>query len=76
MPRYFFHVHDGASFPDLEGTELPDLAAARREAVLSSAQLLTDNPDQFWDGEAWSMQVTDESGATLFVLQFAAMAHA
>jgi len=33
MPRYYFDYLDGPkSAPDEEGTELPDLAAARAEA--------------------------------------------
>ena len=33
MARYFFHVQDGRDYHDLQGTELPDLKAARNEAV-------------------------------------------
>ena len=47
MPRYFFHVHDGVSFPDDEGTELRDLHAARAAAVTMSGEML----------KAWSPEV-------------------
>jgi hypothetical protein len=47
MPRYFIHVHDGTSMIDDEGTELPDLTAARLAAVRLSGELLRDHPDQF-----------------------------
>ena len=44
MPRYFFHIHDDLDCPDLEGSELPDLDAARRcaskEANLLMCELL------------------------------------
>lgn len=45
MPRYFFHLHDDMVSIDEEGTELPDIAAARKMAVeaalgLMSAQVL------------------------------------
>ena len=33
MPRYFFNVYDGIAMPDLVGTELPNLDAARKEAL-------------------------------------------
>ena len=33
MPRYHFNVHDGVSLPDRDGVELPNLPAARKEAV-------------------------------------------
>ena len=33
MPWYYFHVTDGSTIPDTDGTELPDETSARREAV-------------------------------------------
>lgn len=33
MPRYFFHVRMGIDWHDLEGRQLPDLEAARQEAI-------------------------------------------
>ena len=41
MPRYFFNVIDGFSKPDRDGLELPDIAAARREAK-ASGEILHD----------------------------------
>ena len=72
MPRYYFNVHDGKSFFDAEGTELPNLDTAKREAIAYSAKLLADNVVQFRDGEPWAIDVTDESGLVLFSLIFAA----
>jgi hypothetical protein len=41
MPQYYFHVRDETGFtPDLEGQELPDLAAARNEATSAARELL------------------------------------
>jgi hypothetical protein len=35
MPHFFFDLQNGMGFvPDVEGRDLPDLAAAQREAVL------------------------------------------
>ena len=42
MPRYFFHVDNGEFIPDETGTELPDLYAARREAVRSAGEMIDD----------------------------------
>lgn len=39
MPRYFFHLLDDLDVPDEEGTELPDLEAARAHAD-SQARLM------------------------------------
>ena len=47
MPRYFFHVQDGSDFPDLQGTVLDDLPAARLEAVRFAGSLLSGKPETF-----------------------------
>jgi hypothetical protein len=40
MMRYFLHIEDGLErIVDEEGSELPDLAAAREEALVSARQL-------------------------------------
>ena len=38
VPRYFLHIDDLGTDPD--GTELPDVDAARREALLSAREIL------------------------------------
>ena len=50
MPRYFFDVQDGKSFPDYDGCELPDLDAARIEAVRLLGGMLRDEAETFWGG--------------------------
>lgn len=72
MPRYFFHVEDGQVFSDLQGTELPDLGAARREAVRFAGALLADQPEAFWGTGEWKMRVSDDRNLTLFTLLFLA----
>lgn len=74
MPRFFFHIHDGHDFPDREGTELPDFAAVRREAIQTSARVLKDSAD-YWDGTEWRMNVMDDAGQLVLRLTFAAAAH-
>jgi hypothetical protein len=71
MPKYFFHVIDGYESLDTEGTDLPDLAAARNAAVTMSGQILRDGGGEtLWAGVPWRLWVTDGSGATLFTLSF------
>ena len=70
MPRYFFNVHDGADYPDLNGQELADLNAAREEAVRCVSKLL--NQERFWTDKTWAMDVSDETGLLLFTLTFKA----
>ena len=70
---YHFNVHDGADHPDTLGTECPDLAAARVEAVRRIGRMLTEEAARFWAGDEWTMDVTDPSGLTLFSLTFMAI---
>ncbi|MGY4395715.1 hypothetical protein ACVWZA_000876 [Sphingomonas sp. UYAg733] len=72
MPHYFFDIVDGQDLPDLEGSEWPDLAAARMEAVRYSAEVLKEMPERFWDCEAWKMTVSDADRVMLFTLTFLA----
>ena len=72
MPRYFFHVYDGSSSLDQEGTELPDIYTAQAQAIRTSGEILRDMGAQFWDGTAWRLEVADARGEVLFVLRFSA----
>lgn len=72
MPRYFFHVHDGTASRDTEGTQLADIYAAQEEAIRTSGELLREIGGKFWNGEEWSLEVTDEAGRVLFTLRFVA----
>ena len=72
MPRYFFHVEDGFSTKDVEGTELPDIYMAQEEAIRLSGELLREMGGKFWNGTAWRLTVTDETGSILFRLRFSA----
>ena len=77
MQRYFFHLKDGHTALDAEGTELADLNAARQEAVKFSGEVLREGPgDTLWKGEPWRLWVTDQPdgrGKTFFTLHFSAV---
>lgn len=72
MPRFFFHVDDGFSTRDTDGTELVDVYEAQAEAIRLSGELLREMGAKFWDGTHWRLQVTDEAGRVLFTLKFSA----
>jgi hypothetical protein len=72
MPRYFFHVIDGYTAHDSEGTELPDIYAAQEQAIHMSGEILRDMGGKFWNGTEWKLEVADEHGQSLFVLRFSA----
>ena len=78
MPRFFFHVRDGKDLPDTEGTELPNLAAVRAEALKASGEMLRDSKGgaDFWSGHDWTMNVHDEAGRPVLTLRFAGALHA
>ena len=67
MPRYFFHVDGGSEQPDTEGTEL-GMGQVRSEAVRLTGEILRDMGGRFWDHAAWTLTVTDETGADVLSL--------
>jgi len=72
MPRYFFHIDNGEFVPDPTGTELPDLDAARLEAVRAAGEMIIEAKESFWEHQTpWNMHVTDGGRRLLFTLQFA-----
>ncbi len=61
MPRFFFHVWDTNAFvPDPNGSDLPDLATAKREAVASARDILVDGRSRGEDRSRWILEVQDE----------------
>ncbi|HWH18879.1 MAG TPA: hypothetical protein VNT77_11220 [Allosphingosinicella sp.] len=41
MPRFFFHLRNDIDAPDEEGTELPDLEAARAHATAEARNMIS-----------------------------------
>lgn len=70
MPRFFFHIWNGAMVHDETGVELPDIYAAQNMAIVSSGELLRDTGVKFWNQTEWKMEVADEHGQILFILRF------
>lgn len=62
MPRYFFHTLNGSSDEDEVGVELPDVAAARREAIRYGGSLLHDDPDIMAGAGNLRIEVVDDRG--------------
>jgi hypothetical protein len=61
MSRYFFNFTDGQRvYPDPDGAELPDLAAARAEAIMNARALLRRRSSRSLAG--WRVCVIDETG--------------
>ena len=72
LPRFFFNVSDGADLLDDEGIVLPNVAAARSQAMITAGELLRERGRRFWTGVDWRMTVRDEAGATVCSLRFMA----
>lgn len=70
MVRYHFNVHDGSAIPDIEGTQLPTLGHAQREAVRLAGYLMMTQPKQFFTGTEWRVDVTNDHGDALFRVHF------
>ena len=71
MPFYYFALASKDGFmEDLEGTELPDLAAARQEAAKDVAHLRRPRIGGRRSWAGWAMQVRDEGGTVLAEVPF------
>ena len=67
MPRYFFNIRDGHDLDeDEEGIELPDIEAARAEALATVEELR----DQLMDAGNIELDITDETGRRLLTVPF------
>jgi hypothetical protein len=71
MPRYFLHIDTGAErIDDEEGSELPDLGAARDEALLAARQQWAAAILAQQDLSAHRFLVTNGSGETVLTVPF------
>jgi hypothetical protein len=56
MPRYYFSLANGRVFNDVDGLELPDLVAARAEAIGFARDLMRLEPERR-DWARWTVRV-------------------
>ena len=73
--RFYFHVKDGSTILDDEGSEFPSVEAVKNNAIRASGEMLRglDHDLNFWSGEPWKLWVTDDpnaTGKTILELQF------
>jgi hypothetical protein len=69
MPRYHFNVHNDIEARDEEGQELPDLEAARREAIRGVRSLAAEQVQEGRLNFDHSVEVV-EGGQTVFTVTF------
>jgi Domain of unknown function (DUF6894) len=66
LPRYYFHIKDGAELiKDPEGTELSSADEARSQALKSARELWADAIKSGRDLRADAVVIADEGGQTL-----------
>ena len=70
MPRYYFNIMDGRPVVDREGRDLPDAAAARREATRFAVDLVRRRSELSSRSEVENVVVTDEHGAEVLTVTF------
>jgi hypothetical protein len=69
MPRYFFHVREGSTLSrDTEGQELPNVEAARQEAVSASREILGDKLLHGGSLNSRTIEIADETGHVVDVV--------
>ena len=70
MSRYFFHIHDGVSIPDTEGTELDSVDDVLKQSIEFAGKTLVDLGQAFWNSEKWQLEVVDQAGEQVLTLEF------
>lgn len=70
MPRYFFHVYDDVIAEDEEGAELPNVAAARLNALQGARDLIADQVKRGYFVLSHWIDVTDEQGEKVMTVKF------
>lgn len=69
MPRYYFHIRDARGISrDDEGTDLPDLEAARQEAKASARDLIADAMKSRKEVADLMLDIVDEAGVPVETL--------
>ena len=65
--RYYFHTADGSRDRDDTGIELPNLAAARQQAIVYAGECMTDDPS-ILAHRHFRVEVTDDRDLLLFTV--------
>jgi hypothetical protein len=70
VPRYFFHVYDDVIAHDEEGAELPNLAAARLNALIGARDLISEQVRRGYVVLSHWIDVVDEQGQKVLTVTF------
>jgi len=76
MARYYLNIRNGGGYvEDAEGQELPDLAAARLQAIEGVRSVLSEEARQGEIDLSGSIEIADQAGNILLVLPFSEAVH-
>lgn len=70
MPRYFFDLHNDVDSLDDEGKDLPDLEAAKANALREAREMMQESVCNGHLDLRHHIDVRDESGNVPYVLHF------
>ena len=70
MPRYFFHVYDDIIAHDEEGSQLPNEAAARLQALKGARELAAEQVKRGYLVRSHWIDVADEEGEIMMRVTF------
>jgi hypothetical protein len=70
MPRYYFHVRAGSDLTrDAEGADLPDIDAARKQAVTRACRAWSGRPPDSTENNEM-FEIADENGQIVLKVPF------
>lgn len=72
MARYFFNLTGDPYKRDEEGIHLDGIAAAKTHGIMCAAQLMRDDPASLVNGKDLDVEITDEHGLVVFVINVCA----
>lgn len=71
MPTFYFHVRDGAGLTeDPDGSDLPDLEAARAEALAAARDILAERIKRAKNPDRRRFEIHDDAGRMLGTVPF------
>ena len=70
MPRFFFHVYDDTIALDDDGMDLPDVDAARQEALVGARSLICEEVSKGRVNLRHRIEVEDEDRRPVLTLPF------
>jgi hypothetical protein len=74
MRRFYFHLRQGDQLlPDDEGVDLPDIAAAQREALTAAREIVTEAITSGKQTVPEAFVIADEAGLALDTVPLAAV---